>query len=325
MFFLHFLAIDFTVCYTYVEPRMAETSDSPQIIVEDYQPHHSLSTDMSVLKAMWFANIKGDTLSDELDSFYESQAHLYDSFRFRMLHGRFPMAQCLAKVLNEDFGDRNFEEDPLVWVDLGGGTGSNVEFFARCLGKFRKVIVLDLCHSLVVEARKRVDAHTPQEAQEAQEAQEEGAVNWQEIVEVVEGDATRQDTAELQAWMGRVDIVTFSYALTMIPDWKASIGLAKSLLRDNGVIGVCDFTVDGSIQSFQFMKSVWKSIFSIDHVYLNEEHREHLSSEFESSFHYSNLGDFPYLPGFMVSCPYYVFVGRKRAEEEGEENEQKDD
>lgn len=290
---------------------MEASNEQTQITVEDYRPEHSLSTDMSVLKAMWFANIKGDTLSDELESFYETQAHLYDSFRFRMLHGRFPMAQCVAKVLNEDFGGRDFDQNPLVWVDLGGGTGSNVEFFSGCLGKFRKVIVLDLCHSLVLEARKRVETHD----------QEEGSANWSEIVEVVEGDATREDTEELQEWMGQVDIVTFSYALTMIPDWQKSIQLAKSLLREGGIIGVSDFTVDGSIQSFDFMKSVWKRIFSTDHVYLNEEHREYLSSQFEPSFHYSNLGDFPYLPSLFVACPYYVFVGRKSSGEQEEEEE----
>jgi hypothetical protein len=122
-----------------------------------YAPAHSLATDLQVVKAMWFPNIQGDSHQDQLESFYKSQvracrarteaakqhqttsrrvsqvrmgisrfhtspdgspvlfqAHLYDSYRCRMLHGREPMmASMPAKK-----GD--------IWVDLGGGTGSNL-------------------------------------------------------------------------------------------------------------------------------------------------------------------------------------------------------
>jgi hypothetical protein len=85
---------------------------------------------------MWFPSIKGDTHQDQLESFYASQAHLYDSYRCRMLHGREPMMdQMPAKK-----GD--------VWVDLGGGTGSNLEFFGKHLKEFSKVVVVDLTPSL---------------------------------------------------------------------------------------------------------------------------------------------------------------------------------
>ena len=35
-----------------------------------------------------------------------------------------------------------------VWVDLGGGTGANLEFFGPGIKKFKKVVVVDLTPSL---------------------------------------------------------------------------------------------------------------------------------------------------------------------------------
>lgn len=46
-----------------------------------------------------------------------SQAHLYDQYRHRMLHGRKPMMLNMPAPKDG------------VWVDLGGGTGANMEYF----------------------------------------------------------------------------------------------------------------------------------------------------------------------------------------------------
>ena len=52
-------------------------------------------------------------------------------------------------------------------------------------------------------------------------------------VEAVEADAIQFRPAEELA-----DVVTFSYSLTMIPDWFAAIENAWSILKPGGVIGV---------------------------------------------------------------------------------------
>ena len=46
-----------------------------------------------------------------------------------------------------------------IWVDLGGGTASNVEFFSKSVMTdwFNKVYVVDLTPSLVKVAKKRVE------------------------------------------------------------------------------------------------------------------------------------------------------------------------
>jgi S-adenosylmethionine-diacylgycerolhomoserine-N-methlytransferase len=61
--------------------------------------------------------VQGSTQQERLESFYVSQADLYDSYRYRMLHGRLPMVRAMPAPKGG------------VWVDMGGGTGSNLEFF----------------------------------------------------------------------------------------------------------------------------------------------------------------------------------------------------
>ena len=76
-----------------------------------YAPASTLWEDILVLKSMFFASI--DTTGDHqntLESFYKSQAGLYDKYRHRMLHGRTPMIMGMDAPKNG------------VWVDLGCGT-----------------------------------------------------------------------------------------------------------------------------------------------------------------------------------------------------------
>ena len=77
--------------------------------VVDYHPPATWSSDFQVLLSMIFAKIQGSTHQERLESFYRSQAHLYDSYRHRMLHGRFPMARSMPVTRNG------------VWVDMGAG------------------------------------------------------------------------------------------------------------------------------------------------------------------------------------------------------------
>eukprot|EP00242_Pyramimonas_sp_CCMP2087_P006097 CAMPEP_0198198760 /NCGR_PEP_ID=MMETSP1445-20131203/2159_1 /TAXON_ID=36898 /ORGANISM="Pyramimonas sp., Strain CCMP2087" /LENGTH=177 /DNA_ID=CAMNT_0043868397 /DNA_START=162 /DNA_END=692 /DNA_ORIENTATION=+ len=170
------------------QPNSQDGPTEHRIDRVEYTPSHTLFTDMQVLKAMWFPSIKGSTHQEQLESFYKTQAHLYDSYRCRMLHGRKPLVQSMPA----SSGD--------VWVDLGGGTGSNLEFFGADISEFKKVVVVDLTPSLVQVARERV------------------LTNKWANVEIVLGDATDQNLEGLPA-AGSVDLLTISYALTMIPNW----------------------------------------------------------------------------------------------------------
>ena len=77
-------------------------------IIVDYHPPATWESDFQVLKSMLFADVKGNTQQERLESFYVSQADLYDSYRHRMLHGRLPMITAMPKPKGG------------VWVDMGG-------------------------------------------------------------------------------------------------------------------------------------------------------------------------------------------------------------
>ena len=238
-------------------------------------------SDLRVLKAMFMADVKGDTQQERLESFYLTQADVYDSYRFRMLHGRLPMIKSMPAPKDG------------VWVDLGGGTGSNLEYFGDSgLSHFSKVIVLDLCPALVKTAEARVRSHH----------------GWGQFVDVILGDACDFNCPKLPP-SGTVDCVTFSYALTMIPDWQKAIKNAFRLLKPGGHIAVCDFTVNRDEQ-WAGMPEFWTWLFSNDHVYLREEHLLALQTAFEQVDLQKGFGTFPYVPA-CFKAPWYSFVGKK--------------
>lgn len=107
---------------------------------------------------------------------------------------------------------------------------------------------------------------------------------------------------------GTVDVVTFSYALTMIPDWRAAIRNAFRMLKPGGHIAVCDFTV--TKEQWFGMSAFWTFVFSNDHVHLNSAHIPTLKMAFETVTCKTGFGTFPYVPS-LLQCPYYYYVGKK--------------
>jgi len=250
----------------------------------DYHPPATWASDYQVLKSMIFADVKGSTQQERLESFYVTQADLYDSYRHRMLHGRWPMITAMPAVKGG------------VWVDIGGGTGSNLEYFGDRLDYWGKIVVLDLCPSLVETAKKRVATR-----------------NWTSFVDVVLGDACDFECPGLPA-AGTVDVVTFSYALSMIPDWKLALKNAFRLLKPGGHIAVCDFTVlhdqQWNCSSKCGTSSFWTWVFAHDHVHLRKEHIPTLQAAFTETSLEVGFGQFPYVP-ICAQCPWYAFVGQK--------------
>jgi S-adenosylmethionine-diacylgycerolhomoserine-N-methlytransferase len=117
-------------------------------------------SDLKVLYHLTMKPVRGQNHAARLESFYSGQASAYDDFRRRLLKGREQLWQSID------------EPEGAVWVDMGGGTGANVEFFGDRLSRLRKVYVVDLSPSLLEIARQR--------------AQDRG---W-ENVQAIEADAT---------------------------------------------------------------------------------------------------------------------------------------
>ena len=157
------------------------------------------------------------------------------------------------------------------------------------LARLGGVTVVDLCPALLAEARRRWA----------------NAAN----VHVAEADAT--------AWQpdAPVDCVYFSYALTMIPDWRGAIDNALAMLKPGGTLGVVDFYVSaadpapGLVRHGLFTRHFWPRWFGHDGVLPSPEPLAQLRTHLPDHVLHERRAPVPYLPG--LRAPYYIFVGRR--------------
>jgi S-adenosylmethionine-diacylgycerolhomoserine-N-methlytransferase len=240
-------------------------------------------SDLRVLYHLTFTRARGQTHGERLESFYRSQAGDYDAFRCSLLHGREEMIQGL------EFPDR--PGGPRM-LDVGGGTGINAEFLGDRLQQLQSLHIVDLCPSLLAVAQER--------------ARKQG---WDHVHTVLADATTLAGPPE------QVDLATFSYSLTMIPDWFRAIDRAYELLQPGGMIGVVDFYVSrkwpapGMRRHRAWQRWFWPTWFSWDNVFLSSEHLPYLQSRFRTVRLEERSGRVPYLLGLKV--PYYIFHGRK--------------
>src|SRR5262245_25208274 len=139
------------------------------------------ASDLKILYHLALKPVRGNSHAARMESFYAGQAGAYDDFRKRLLKGR----QELWNAIPLPAGG--------TWIDMGGGTGSNLDYFGAAIDRLGKIYLLDLSHSLLEIAKQRIATKA-----------------WTNV-ETVEADATT-----FQPPGGQVDVVTFSYSLTMI-------------------------------------------------------------------------------------------------------------
>jgi S-adenosylmethionine-diacylgycerolhomoserine-N-methlytransferase len=239
-----------------------------------------VASDLNMLVNLAARPIRGTTHAERLESFYSGQAAGYDDFRERLLHGRKELVQRLPL-------------DPGVsWLDIGAGTGSNLAHAAARIPDLGRVTLVDLSDSLLAVARERVESN-----------------GWSNV-EIRKAEATQLRMDEL------VDIVTFSYSLTMIPDWIVALERACTLLKPGGVLGVADFYVARKYRSDEgprhcwWTRTFWPTWFAFDNVCLGSDLLPLLKSRFDTEFLAESSSRVPYIP--LGRVPYFVFTGRKR-------------
>jgi S-adenosylmethionine-diacylgycerolhomoserine-N-methlytransferase len=212
-----------------------------------------------------------------LQAFYAPQAAHYDTFRTRLLAGR------------QELIDRLALPDGATVVELGGGTGQNLDYFGNRLARLGSVTLVDLCPALLAQARRRAAARPN--------------------VRIVEADATR--------WQpdAPVDCVYFSYALTMIPDWSAALDNAFAMLKPGGMLGAVDFYVSaaapprGQVRHDVFTRHFWPRWFAHDGVRPTPAHLDRLRVLLPCHTRAERRAALPWLPG--LRAPWYLFVGRR--------------
>lgn len=227
----------------------------------------SLVADGKILLNLLRGMPKEGEAASKLERFYAGQADAYDSFRERLLHGRAELIEALELP------------DQAHVVELGGGTGRNIDFFGTKLNQIKQYEVVDLCASLLAVARKRASQSNN--------------------IQVVEANACHYQPS------APVDLVIFSYSLTMIPDWELALDNAKKMLKPNGKIVVVDFTL--SDQQSRWISLFWQKWFGHDGVYLNPAQANRLKKLFPNGQYTEAFAKVPYLP--FIRVPYYRFIG----------------
>ncbi|KAF2500290.1 hypothetical protein BU16DRAFT_453416 [Lophium mytilinum] len=261
---------------------------------------------------------------DALESFYKAQAEVYDATRSRLLHGRKDLLGLVAAQLEHRTKAGLINNKP-VWVDIGGGTGHNVEqmfAFIPVPEFFKAVYVVDLSPSLCEMARKRFErlgwSNVKVVCQDARafrlHEHEQEARQRKEVV--LKGQPVRDLDENADA--GGAELVTMSYALSMIPEFYPVIDSISSLISPNAVIGVCDFYVQNKVdyQSRNYTGGVidrhcmwisrvfWRTWFEIDRVNLEAARRDYLEYRFGTILGVNARNHF-----FGVRLPYYIWIG----------------
>lgn len=225
-----------------------------------------------------------------LELFYSNQAHVYDDSRKFLLKGRLECLKIAANHLSK--------HSDLVWVDIGGGTGYNIELMDKILPisrKFKSVYLVDLSPSLCVVARERFA--------------KKGWTN----VHVIESDACDFKIHEHSA-----DLITFSYSLSMIPTFNSAIDHSVNLLDKQGVIAAVDFGIQNSDTSMGrintlgglvgrnypwILRNFWRIWFEADKVFLDSSRRNYLE------YKYGTLKSLNCYNNSLGKIPYYIWIG----------------
>ena len=165
----------------------------------------------------------------DMEAFYRFQKEGYDNFREKFLWARKDLIESIPLKTHRDN----------VWIDVGGGTARNLEFIPVDTIKkyFSQIFIVDVSASLLQVAHRRV--------------KKMGLSNY---VTLIEHDFTKKSIFDVIPRLnGQVDVVTFSYSLSMIPDKVAAINTALKFLKPNGegVVGIGDFFLSGGIHEDQ--------------------------------------------------------------------------
>ncbi|CAK7198564.1 hypothetical protein SEUCBS139899_001227 [Sporothrix eucalyptigena] len=295
------------------------------------------------------SNAKGKgTQQDALESFYETQAGVYDVTRKTLLKGREDMLALVAAQLahrgavegrlsKKDKKDKKTPEaapTKRIWVDVGGGTGWNIEAMAAYVDVpvfFSSVYLVDFSPSLCAVARKRfarlgwTNVHVIcEDARKFRLEDYETSLSSRGSGIVAASPGPFGATAGANGYFsfdrpdhGGADLITMSYSLSMIPDYYSVVDSLSSLLAPNGILGAIDFYVQ-SKADFNFRnytgglvnrhinfwgRTFWRSWFELDRVSLDAGRRDYLEYRFGTVLS-ANSRNYA-----LGSIPYYIWLG----------------
>jgi betaine lipid synthase len=263
---------------------------------------------------------------DALESFYKSQANIYDATRSKLLQGREDMLALVAAQARHRHQTGQLSRKP-IWVDVGGGTGWNIEQMGTYVDVpnfFHAVYLVDLSTSLCEIARQRFERLgwknvfvVCQDARTFRLADHESGVKDGEL-EFTIGKSAFDDNARDSVG---ADVLTMSYSLSMIPEFHPAIDSVANLLAPEGIVGVVDFYVQNKVEfagrnytggsidrhCMWISRVFWRTWFELDRVNLDSARRDYIEYKFGTILSTNRRC---HLLGFRI--PYYIFIGCTR-------------
>ncbi|KAB5578434.1 hypothetical protein GE09DRAFT_550650 [Coniochaeta sp. 2T2.1] len=262
------------------------------------------------------------TQQDHLESFYGTQATIYDKTRKVLLRGREDMLALAAAQLQ--FKTRHGKDEKRVWVDVGGGTGWNIEAMAEFVNVpefFSQVYLVDFSPSLCAVAKERFERLGWNNVRVV--CEDARKFRLEDFEDDLQGDITPTRSpvlgyfAQKRAEHGRADLITMSYSLSMMPDYFSIVDSLSSLLSPDGIMGVVDFyaqsKVDYSFRNYTggilgrhvnyLARTFWRAWFDLDRVSLEPSRRDYLEYRFGTVLSVSERNK------SLGSIPYYVWLG----------------
>lgn len=201
-----------------------------------------------------------------MNRYYALHAKIYDPTRWMFLFDR----NSIVEDMDLGPGERVLE--------VGCGTGANLELIRRAVGPQGEVLAVDCAESMVSRARERVRRH-----------------GWQNVSVL----ASEYGSEPLRP--GWASAVLFSYSLSMIPEWDRALDCAQLELAQSGRIGVVDFNAARDT----LPSRIWARWMRVNHVHLDRPCLEGLEERFTPR-------------KSVVICAwrglwtYYRFVGERR-------------
>lgn len=231
----------------------------------------------------------------DVTTFYKNQATRYDGFRESLLPDRdtflkytVPWSQVQDILINK--------KPKYALVCIGCGTARDIEFIAdyiKNLPKSARVALCDLSPELLMQAKLRIDR-----------------LGLTEKIDLIECDITESTDVLSMCGLNQNDaaVVTCSYCLTMIPQWRKAIDRMLDLLVQGGTLCLIDFTQRFDKET-SFIENIYKAWFSLDGVYLNRKHVNYISSKTNPLYYSESRARVPYT---ILYPTHYSFTGHKR-------------
>eukprot|EP00542_Grammatophora_oceanica_P010014 CAMPEP_0194045558 /NCGR_PEP_ID=MMETSP0009_2-20130614/16856_1 /TAXON_ID=210454 /ORGANISM="Grammatophora oceanica, Strain CCMP 410" /LENGTH=702 /DNA_ID=CAMNT_0038690437 /DNA_START=105 /DNA_END=2213 /DNA_ORIENTATION=+ len=191
---------------------------------------------------------------DKMSSFYAEQAKGYDAVRENMLIARPQMMSGFGPIKKGH-----------TWLDIGGGTGRNLHFLRAQLDLFERIVVLDICPELLavgeINAKK---SFTPSQCER---------ISWV-CLDINSNNVRALLAPHLRNDLTRgFDTITFSYSLSMIPEWEKALLSARSLMSPEGRLLVSDFDTY-SVKGNTFKDWMIRKWYKQDGVRIDAKTRE---------------------------------------------------